>query len=461
MSANVKKSAILFSKTLSMDTSFNSYNSDNLKYSKYNSNKIKLSKIKQTKSSFEQSSNKNDKNKLNRNSFGAKENIIFKRRNRNLKTTKKTEPFSFFGFIINPFSDNKQNETKDLFMESTNEDRMNNFQYFEKNEKCGICLGEIKDKFTLFCGDFFCRDCIVNLLKESINDISIFNNLNCPICKEPINENTIKFLLKGKSLKKYNKQKMRIDGLKNPNNIPCPYPDCEGFALKEKEKNNTYKCQNGHVFCKKCLEIIDPKLSFETKNKHKCKIEEKYPKTMKYFKNNKNIRKCPKCNCWVERQEGGCNYFKCSNIWCNYEFCWICGNKYEPSHYKNPLSTCFRLSERDYQGKLIESFKMRRLRCILIILLLILILLPIICVFFSFFAIISFAMYFHFDGKNLRSVRLHSKVANKIVHIFYFAFIISVSLALIPFGYMCLAVLIIAIPIIIIIKKLRKKKYDF
>jgi len=125
-------------------------------------------------------------------------------------------------------------------MEQTEEDKINNFQYFEKNEKCGICLGEIKDKFTLFCGDFFCRECIVNLLKESINDISIFNNLSCPICKEPINENTIKFLLKGKSLQKYNKQKMRIDGLKNPNNIPCPFPDCEGFALKEEEKNNIY-----------------------------------------------------------------------------------------------------------------------------------------------------------------------------------------------------------------------------
>ena len=346
-------------------------------------------------------------------------------------------------------------------MEQTEEDKINNFQYFEKNEKCGICLGEIKDKFTLFCGDFFCRECIVNLLKESINDISIFNNLSCPICKEPINENTIKFLLKGKSLQKYNKQKMRIDGLKNPNNIPCPFPDCEGFALKEEEKNNIYRCQNGHFFCKKCLDIINPKLISKTKNKHKCEIEEKFPKTTKYLNNNKNIRKCPRCNCWVEREPGGCNYFKCSNIWCKYEFCWICGNKYEPSHYKNPLSTCFRLSESDYQGKLIESFRIRRIRCILIILLLILILFPIICIFFSFFAIISFAMYFHFDGKELRSVRVHSKVANKIIYIFYFAFIISISFALIPFGYMCLAVLIITIPIIIIIKKARKKKYDF
>ena len=461
ISGHKKSNSRGFSKTLTIDTTLNS-NNQNIK--RFNSNKYNLIKINKTKSSAEKSLDKNEKIQSIRNSINGNDNPIFKRRQRNLKTTKKvSKPLSIFGFIINPFNknNNNQNETKDFFIEPTEDDKMNNFQYFEKNEKCGICLGEIKDKFTLFCGDFFCRECIINLLKESINDVSMFYNLCCPICKEPINENTIKFLLKGKSLQKYNKQKMRIDGLKNPNNIPCPYPDCEGFALKEEEKNNIYKCQNNHYFCKKCLDVIDPKLISKSKNKHKCEIEEKFPKTTKYLKNNKNIRKCPKCHCWVEREPGGCNYFKCSNIWCKYEFCWICGSKYEPSHYKNPLSTCFRLSERDTQGKLIESFRIRRIRCILIILLLILILFPIICIFFSFFAIISFAMYFHFDGKELRSVRLHSKAANKIVYIFYFAFIISISLALIPFGYMCLALLIIAIPIIVIIKKCRKKKYDF
>ena len=99
----------------------------------------------------------------------------------------------------------------------------------------------------------------------------------------------------------------------------------------------------------------------------------------------------------MKRDKKGCNYFKCINIWCNYEFCWICGNKYEPSHYRNPLSTCFRLQESEFQGRLIESNRIRRLRCILIILLLILILLPIICIFFSFFGIILFVLYFYFD----------------------------------------------------------------
>ena len=451
-----------YSQNISFDSSTISKNSDNQYFKKYNSSGIKYNKIKKIKTLGENSLVNKKKTQSNTMLNEDKDNPIFQRRKRNLKTTKKiSKPLSLFGFIINPFGNNNQNETRDLFMEQTEENKINEFQYFEKNEKCGICLGEIRDKFTLICGDFFCRECIINLIEESINNISFFSKLNCPICKDPINENTIIFLLKGKSLKKYKKQKMRIDGLKNPDNIPCPFPNCEGFAIKKEEKNNIYKCQKGHLFCKKCLEILDPKIPIGTTNEHKCQLEEKYPETIKYLTTNKNIRKCPKCKCWVEREPGGCNYFKCSNIWCKYEFCWICGNKYEPSHYKNPLSTCFRLSESDYQGKLIESFRIRRIRCILIILLLILILFPIICIFFSFFAIISFAMYFHFDGKYLKSVRLHSKISNKIAHIFYFGFIFTISLALIPFGYMCLCILIIAIPIIIIVKKIRKKKYDF
>ena len=94
-------------------------------------------------------------------------------------------------------------------------------------------------------------------------------------------------------------------------------------------------------------------------------------------------------------------------------------------------------------------------------LLLIFILFPIVCIFFSFFFIISFVLYFQFDGKEMRNIRLKSKIVHKLFYIFHFAYIILTSLALITFGYMILAVLILAIPIIIIIRKIRKKKYDF
>ena len=391
-------------------------------------------------------SNNFDKKKI-------EDRIIFNSDNKNLE--QKHKSFSLFGFITKYFSSNKENEIRNSYLEQINETEIQSFQYFEKNEKCAICLGEIKDKFTLFCGDFFCRECIINLIEEAVNNIALFDKIECPRCHEKINESTIKFLIKGETLEKYNKIKTRVEGLTNKNNVPCPHPDCEGFAVKEEIINGTLQCQNGHIFCNKCFEEVSPKYRLEPNNIHKC--NKKDLDNEKYLKSNKNIRKCPQCKSWVQRDPGGCNYFRCSNIWCKYEFCWICGNKYDPSHYRNPLSMCFGLSDKNYQGKMIKSIRIRRIRCILISLLFLMILLPIIVIFFSFFSIISFVLYFQLDGKELRNVRFHSKPAQKIFYIFFYLFIIFISMGLIPFGYICLILLLLLIPILIIINKIKKK----
>ena len=384
------------------------------------------------------------------------ENIIFnpETKDSNSKKNKGKKNFSFFG-LFNYFYNNKENEIpkNNSIMENLEDTEIRSLQFFEKNEKCRICLGEIKDKFTLFCGDFFCRECIIDLLEQNIGKITTFNKIECPSCHEPINENTIKFLLKEEYLIKYIKIKTRIDGLSNKNNVPCPHPDCEGYAVKEEEINGTLECQNGHIFCGKCLEEISSKFRLEPKNSHICIKKD----SEKFLEENKNIRKCPNCNCWVQRDPGGCNYFRCSNIWCQYEFCWICGRHFEPSHYRNPLSMCFGLVGSNYEGKLIKSFRIRRIRCILISLLFLLILLPIIIIFFSFFLIGSFVMYFQFDGKEIRNIRFHSKCPHKTFYRFYFLFILLISIGLIPFGYICLVLLILSIPIFIIINKTRKK----
>ena len=400
----------------------------------------------------------NTKTKNNEN----EEENFFNTRRKSDPNILKQKPLSIFGFITNYFNKSINEEViKESYVEHFRENDDKSFEYFEKNEKCGICLGEIKDKFTLFCGDFFCRECIINLMIQSIDNITLFDKMECPRCHDPINESTIKFLLNREYIQKYNKIKTRIDGLKDKKNIPCPHPDCEGFALKEEEINGTLECQNGHIFCHKCLEEVNQKFRLEPNNVHVC--VQKFPETLKLLKSDKNIRKCPQCKSWVQRDPGGCNYFRCSNIWCKYEFCWICGKKYEPSHYRNPLSTCFRLDKSNYQSNLAKSLRIRRIRCVLIFLLFLLILFPIICIFFSFFGIGSFIMYFQFDGKELRNVRFHSKFAHKVFYIFYFLFFICISIGLVPFGYMCLVLLILLIPIFAIISKIKKRRgnYDF
>lgn len=479
LSKNLKKS----SKQLSPKYEINSFfeddsNKDNdnnisIKVDKFKSDKLDKSKKDKKRNSKLIKSIVDNKNKslskknvlfeskssLNKKNLEDSEKNIFNTDGQNLdsKLEEKKKKFSLFGYLTNYFfNSNKEKEKHKTIFENFDENDVQSFQYLENNEKCGICLGEIKDKFTLFCGDFFCRKCIIDLLENSIDNISSFENMKCPKCQELINEGTIKFLLNDVYLDKYNRIKLKIEGLKNKNYVPCPHPDCEGFAPKEKLIDGTLECQNGHIFCNKCLEEISSQNI--RGSKHIC--IDKDQATHKFLGKNKNIRKCPQCKTWVERAPGGCNYFRCNNIWCKFEFCWICGKKYDDSHYRNPLSMCFGLLQSDYQGKMVKSLRIRRIRCILIALLCILILLPIICIFFSFFLIFVFVFFNQLDGKELRNVRLRSKAAHKAFYIFYFLFVILISLALIPFGYMCLVLLIIIIPILIIINKCRKKKTD-
>jgi len=326
-----------------------------------------------------------------------------------------------------------------------------NNNYKLKNENCSICLCEIREKFTLICGDFFCKECIYNVVNNCLIDISRFDKMVCPLCNEIIDDNTLKKLLNEKEYIFYKKTNLKIKGLKDKNLIPCPYPDCEGFAEKStNNKNNIFYCLNNHCFCGKCMEVID-----KYEKKHKC--IHKYEENLKYLHSQKNIRKCPNCNCWVQKEEKGCNNMTCSNIWCNYEFCWICGGIYDENHYKNPLSMCFGLAASDPENDFTRGKGIRFIRCVFIFLLIIFILLPFLIIFFSLIEMIIYIIVFVLDGSALKYIRLKTKYAHRLFYKIAILFYFWLSLALIPVGYMSLAVIIIIIPFIFLIKKFKRE----
>lgn len=47
---------------------------------------------------------------------------------------------------------------------------------------------------------------------------------------------------------------------------------------------------------------------------------------------NENTKQCPRCNVNIIKN-GGCNHMTCEN--CNYEFCWICMEKYTTTHFSS------------------------------------------------------------------------------------------------------------------------------
>ena len=335
---------------------------------------------------------------------------------------------------------------------------LNNLHKFN-NENCVLCLEKIYEKFTLLCGDFFCRQCIRGFILDCLNDFSKFDKMRCPTCKEPIEKTTIEKLLTPDELKKYEKLELKIKGLTHKDLIPCPYPDCEGFA-ENKVKTLILKCQFNHIFCTKCLHIINEMFLTDKKMKHICTYDIEEEETFKYLNENKLIRKCPNCKTWVQKAPGGCNNMRCTNIWCHYEFCWICGKAYDSNHYKNPLSTCFGLSVADSENKFTKNKNVRILRLMFIILFIIFIILPIILVLFSVFETSLYVITFVLDGSAMKYIKLHSKFAHQIFYKFAVLFYFTIAIGLIPVGYISICGLIIITPIILIRNKIMKKKLE-
>ena len=368
----------------------------------------------------------------------------------------------FKNFALNQFNGFKKKTSKNI-NKKTNENIKDirnglNNNYELKNEKCSICLEEIEGKFTLICGDFFCRECITQLVKNCIKDISKFDKIYCPLCHEKIEENTLKKILTEEEFIFYQKTNIRIKGIQDKNLIVCPYPDCEGFAEKSSNnKNYIFCCQNNHTFCSKCQEVVDIKYLKE-ENKHKC--TNKNDPNLKYLRSQKNIRKCPNCNCWVQKEKTGCNNMTCSNIWCKFEFCWICGRAYDETHYKNPLSMCFGLASADPEKDITRGKGIRFIRCIFIFVLIIFILLPILVILFSLIEMLIYVIAFVLDGSALQYIKLKSKYAHRLFYKIAILFYLFMAIALIPVGYMSLSVIIISIPFICLIKN-AKKEDDF
>lgn len=200
---------------------------------------------------------------------------------------------------------------------------------------CPVCMEGInsEDFFALDCGHLICRGCITNFIrihirdKTSITYFCLFGNCKNEYTSEMIaeficNEDWIKY----KALVR-KKEIWKIHLENNKNLVNCPYPDCEELV----QINNfnlgisTYDvCASNHRFCTKCRCLLSNHSSLNCSNFVKLMLEE-IPESKRWM-----FKQCPRCNIIIEKNEG-CNHMTCTV--CQYEFCWICLEKYEPSHY--------------------------------------------------------------------------------------------------------------------------------
>ena len=196
------------------------------------------------------------------------------------------------------------------------------------DKNCLICEEELTEEEIennlIECYHGFCNTCLLEYLREKINNNEVIN-IKCPKykCETILNDNFIKNHLNNvdsKLLNKYKKFKIRyIIFSSNKDLQVCPFPDCDSYAYKN--SNNKYvTCYKGHPFCLKCLKPWH--------NNEICEAEE--DENFKKWKKTREVERCPRCKYYIEKR-GGCNIITCIN--CKYEWCWLCKKEYKPGHY--------------------------------------------------------------------------------------------------------------------------------
>ena len=250
-----------------------------------------------------------------------------KSKNNNIDFLEKNKRYNLPLFNLDDENKSEDNKKVDKILEKK---EINKF-----NKYCLICNEKLTDSeyFTNFtsCYHFFCNDCYYNYFKEKIENNNV-ERIKCPKsgCKKIIFDNFIQLKISNdiSLLDKYLKFKERRQLMYNPDYQICPYPDCESYV--KKGKNKYVSCiQNGHKFCLKCLKGWH--------GNEPCKIDK--DKSFESWRNSSNVKKCPKCKYYVEKIDG-CNHITCFN--CKYQWCWICLNEYEPNHF-DPEGKCFGL----------------------------------------------------------------------------------------------------------------------
>ena len=80
--------------------------------------------------------------------------------------------------------------------------------------------------------------------------------------------------------------------------------------------------------------------------------------SIKEFSKNHFVKRCPNCGIVIEKNNG-CNHITC--VQCNYEWCWLCNEKYNHDHFSSGKCKGFQFFQpkNDYEIKLMMEGKIK------------------------------------------------------------------------------------------------------
>jgi len=229
---------------------------------------------------------------------------------------------------------------------------------------CPVCMENFTQKHDLFalsCKHYHCLNCTKEYLKTIIMSGAVLE-IKCPFagCEQKFTSEIIKTLVTPELYEKYANFKENIEVNISNNRKWCSAPGC-GKAVKGSASHPHVVCECGFHMCFKCGEAWHGSTS----------CAKNFEKLYSNWASSKNIQKCPKCKIRIEKDEG-CNHMTCA--FCRYEWCWICGGKYNYHHFDSYFFGCGSLQFTDGDWSMAKIFFFQ---------LAMIILWPIICLAFS------------------------------------------------------------------------------
>lgn len=190
--------------------------------------------------------------------------------------------------------------------------------------ECPVCFTEVTNPVKLDCGHTWCKSCLQNYLRASIDNASfplvcLGDEARCPsripihVAQEVLSTNEFNDILEAA---------FRAHVHSHPKEYHyCPTPDC-----KQVYHRNT---QNHALQCPSCLLRICPKCNAEYHEHSPCQGDEESDRALfEEWKRSHDVKDCPGCKAPIER-EAGCNHMTC--VRCKTHICWVCLATFEES----------------------------------------------------------------------------------------------------------------------------------
>ena len=301
-------------------------------------------------------SNNNQIN-LEDNKEQSERNDINTNQNNNLENSKTKSNFrSLLNSIrlYNVKSNNNKNNSNKEKGNNTKESMTVNIKNDKEEIECDVCnelfVPNEKNKVAK-CGHTFCSGCWYDYLSVNIkeNKLPLIKCLDYN-CQEKLPDNFIINLLNSDKdlIKLYKRYKFELEIINDPNKKLCPYPNCDSYLEQKNKNNKKVTCKNNHTYCFLCLE----------KEHGNSPCKEKMDDSIKEFSKNHFVKRCPNCGIVIEKNNG-CNHITC--VQCNYEWCWLCNEKYNHDHFSSGKCKGFQFFQpkNDYEIKLMMEGKIK------------------------------------------------------------------------------------------------------